>query len=65
MGEESEADWYSGVRVKMTPNIQLHRSAHRRAFGACRRPVNWGVMPFPRGIIKEKVWQQRSSLPKS
>ena len=30
MGEESEADWYSGVRVKMTPNIQLHRRAPER-----------------------------------
>jgi hypothetical protein len=30
MGKESEADWYSGVRVKMTPNIQLHRSVNSR-----------------------------------
>ena len=42
------------------------RVANAARFPRCEaRGSTAGVMPFPRGIIKEKVWQQRSSLPKS
>ena len=47
MGEESEADWYSGVRVKMTPNIQLHRSVARRL----RRLPPPGERRFPASYV--------------
>ena len=47
MGEESEADWYAGVRVKMTPNIQLHRSVTRRL----RRLPPPGELRFPASYV--------------
>jgi hypothetical protein len=38
MDQESQADWYSSVRVKMTPNITMHRTGNSRL----RRPLPAG-----------------------